>query len=178
MKIYGQLVDIHKRDIYPAEIAISDGNIESIERSRNAPDIYILPGLIDSHIHIESSMVTPGAFGYEAVKHGTTGVVSDPHEIANVLGWKGVEYMIEDAKRSPVRFWFGAPSCVPATDFETSGAAITAEDIERIIGRADIKYLSEMMNFPGVIYRDKEVLRKIAGGEKAGKACRWSCTRT
>jgi adenine deaminase len=163
MKICGQLVDIHQRDIYPAEIAVSGENIESIERSRNAEDLYILPGLVDSHIHIESSMVTPGAFGYEAVKHGTTGVVSDPHEIANVLGWKGVEYMIEDAKRSPVRFWFGAPSCVPATNFETSGGMITADDIERIIGR------SEMMNFPGVIYRDNEVLRKIQAAVNAGK---------
>jgi adenine deaminase len=169
MKIYGRLVDIHKRDIYPAEITISSGRISSIQKAGNCPDVYILPGLIDSHIHIESSMITPGAFGYEAVKHGTVGVVSDPHEIANVLGWRGVEYMIRDAEKSPVRFWFGAPSCVPATDFETSGAAITGEDIERIMDRPDIKYLSEMMNFPGVIFSDREVLRKIAAAKKAGK---------
>ena len=114
-------------------------------------------------------MITPGAFGYEAVKHGTVGVVSDPHEIANVLGWKGMEFMIKDAEKSPVKFWFGAPSCVPATDFETNGASLTGEDIERILERSDIKYLSEMMNFPGVIFSDGEVLRKIAAAKKYGK---------
>jgi len=169
MKILGKLVDIHKRDIYPAEISVSGGFIEDIVRTAEGPDVYIIPGLIDSHIHIESSMVTPGAFGYEAVKHGTVGVISDPHEIANVLGWRGVEFMINDAARSPLQFWFGAPSCVPATAFETSGAMITGEEIEEIMKRPDIKYLSEMMNFPGVIYRDKEVLRKITAARKAGK---------
>ena len=169
MKIYGRLVNIHKRDIYPAEITVSEGKIESIERIQNSPDLYILPGLIDSHIHIESSMITPGAFGYEAVKHGTVGVVSDPHEIANVLGWEGVKYMIRDAAKSPVRFWFGAPSCVPATDFETSGASISEKDIEKIISLPEIKYLSEVMNFPGVILNDKEILRKLAAARKCGK---------
>jgi adenine deaminase len=169
MKIFGKLVDIHLRDIYPAEIGISQGKIESIERILNAPEHYILPGLIDAHIHIESSMITPGAFGYEAVRHGTTGVVSDPHEIANVLGWKGVEFMIKDAARSPVKFWFGAPSCVPATDFETNGASLTGQDIEKILERSDIKYLSEMMNFPGVIFSDSEVIKKIAAAKRLGK---------
>ena len=169
MKISGKLVDIHLRDIYPAEIDISNGNIEHIKRTSDTPDFYILPGLIDSHIHIESSIITPGAFGYEAVKHGTVGVVSDPHEIANVLGWKGVEFMIKDAEKSPVKFWFGAPSCVPATEFETNGASLTSEDIERILERSDIKYLSEMMNFPGVIFNNAEVLKKIAAAKKYGK---------
>jgi adenine deaminase len=169
MKIYGNLVDIHTRKIFPAEITVSGGMITGIERSEKVPELFILPGLIDSHIHIESSMITPGAFGYAAVQHGTVGVVSDPHEIANVLGWKGVEYMIKDAKKSPVRFWFGAPSCVPATEFESSGARLTGKDIERILKRDDIKYLSEMMNFPGVIYSDKEVLRKLAAARKYGK---------
>jgi adenine deaminase len=169
MKIFGQLVDIHLRDIYPAEISFSNGIIENINRASNVPDVYILPGLIDSHIHIESSMVTPGAFSYEAVRHGTVGVVSDPHEIANVVGWKGVEFMIGDAERSPLHFWFGAPSCVPATDLESNGGRISAEDIEIIMTRLDIKYLSEMMNFPGVIFSDSEVIRKIAAARRNGK---------
>jgi adenine deaminase len=169
MKIYGRLVDIHKRNIHPAEISISDGKITRIKRTEDCPDQFILPGLIDSHIHIESSMITPGAFGFEAVRYGTVGVVSDPHEIANVLGWKGVEYMIKDAEKSPVRFCFGAPSCVPATDFETSGGVITAKDIEEILKRPDVNYLSEMMNFPGVIFSDREVMGKIAAAKKEGK---------
>lgn len=169
MKISGKLVDIHLRDIYPAEIIFSNGHIESIERVKNAPDVFILPGLIDAHIHIESSMITPGAFGFEAVRHGTTAVVSDPHEIANVLGAKGVEYMIEDSLRSPVKFWFGAPSCVPATAFETNGATLSARDVERLLKRSDIKYLSEMMNFPGVIFSDPEVLNKINSAKKMAK---------
>lgn len=169
MKIKGNLVDVHLRKVYPAEITVSNGRIAAIERRENAPEVYILPGLIDSHIHIESSMITPGAFGYAAVRHGTAGVVSDPHEIANVLGWKGVEFMIRDAAKSPVRFWFGAPSCVPATAFETNGATLSGEEIEKIMGREDIKYLSEMMNFPGVIFKDKEVMRKIEAARKYGK---------
>ena len=169
MKIFGKLVDIHTRDIYPAEINISKGYIVSIVRCQHVPDIFILPGLIDSHIHIESSMVTPGAFGFEAVRHGTVGVVSDPHEIANVLGWKGVEFMIGDAKKSPVRFWFGAPSCVPATEYETNGSSITPDEIERMLERSDIKYLSEMMNFPGVINDDAGVMRKLGAAKRAGK---------
>jgi adenine deaminase len=162
MKIFGNLIDIHNRKIFPAEISISGSRIAGIQRTENCPEVYILPGLIDSHIHIESTMITPGAFGYAAVKHGTTGVVSDPHEIANVLGLNGIRFMIMDAEKSPVRFWFGAPSCVPATGFETSGAVIASKDIESMMERKDIKYLSEMMNFPGVILRDGEVMAKIA----------------
>lgn len=169
MKILGKLVDIHNRDIYGVEMGLSDGLIEYIEHCIDTPDIFILPGLIDSHIHIESTMVTPGAFGYEAVSHGTIGVVSDPHEIANVLGWEGVEFMIGDAKKSPLKFWFGAPSCVPATNFETSGYSITADQIETILKRSDIKYLSEMMNFPGVINDDPEVMKKLGSARRAGK---------
>lgn len=161
MKISGQFVDIHKRDIYPAVISVLDGRIEKIERAANAPAVFILPGLIDSHIHIESSMVTPGAFAMTAVKHGTTGVVSDPHEIANVLGVKGVIYMINDAKKVPLKFYFGAPSCVPATPFETSGATLDHNEIERLLELPEIKYLSEMMNYPGVIYNDEEVHLKL-----------------
>lgn len=169
MKIIGYLVDIHKRDIYPAMISIAGGKIEFVEKTKYAPDVFILPGLIDAHIHIESSMVTPGVFALTAVKHGTTSVVSDPHEIANVLGIEGVEFMINDAKRVPLNFYFGAPSCVPATSFESSGAILDHEAISKLLGREDIKYLSEMMNFPGVIYDDTEVLKKIESARLNGK---------
>jgi adenine deaminase len=161
MKISGNLVDIHKRELYPADVTVIGAKIEKIERIGSAPGVYILPGLIDAHIHIESSMVTPGAFAIEAVKHGTVGVVSDPHEIANVLGEKGVLYMINDSEKVPLKFWFGAPSCVPATSFETSGATIDYKGVRRLLEMPVIKYLSEMMNFPGVIYKDREVIEKL-----------------
>ncbi len=169
MKISGQLVDIHNRTIYPAVITINAGRIESIKRTSVSPEVYICPGLIDSHIHIESSMITPGAFAIAAVKHGTTGVVSDPHEIANVLGISGVRYMIKDAENVPLRFNFGAPSCVPATRFESSGAALDHSDIEKLLNQKEIKYLSEMMNFPGVINGDEEVAKKLEIAKKLGK---------
>ena len=155
------LVDVHERTIYPVRIHFENGVIRKIERTMEAPPYFILPGLIDAHIHIESSMVTPGAFAQAAVKHGTTGVVSDPHEIANVLGLEGVDFMINDAKKVPVNFWFGAPPCVPATDFESSGASIDHNGIEKLLLREEIKYMSEMMNFPGVIYDNVEVWKKI-----------------
>lgn len=169
MKIIGHLVDIHKRDIYPAMISIANGKIDFIERTKYAPDVFILPGLIDAHIHIESSMVTPGIFARAAVKHGTCSVVSDPHEIANVLGIAGVEYMINDSDKVPVNFYFGAPSCVPATAFESNGATLDHDAVGNLLGRAEIKYLSEMMNFPGVIYDDPEVLKKIKIAKSSGK---------
>lgn len=169
MEIKGNLVDIHTRDIYPARIVVNDGRIEQIIRSEHGEQGYILPGLIDSHIHIESSMLNPGSFAMAAVSRGTTAVVSDPHEIANVLGIPGVEYMIEDASMVPLKFYFGAPSCVPATSFESSGAVIAAEGVHDLLARPEIKYLSEMMNFPGVIYGDKEVQRKIDYAREAGK---------
>src|SRR5665647_2841752 len=169
MKVYGHLIDIHKRDIYPVIITILKGKISSIEKALNAPDVYILPGLIDSHIHIESSMVTPGAFALTAVKNGTTGVVSDPHELANVLGEAGVKFMIKDAKKVPLNFWFGAPSCVPATSFETSGAVLDHTKIKDLLDLPEIKYLSEMMNFPGVINNDKEVHLKLDIAKRLAK---------
>jgi adenine deaminase len=169
MKITGQLVDIHARDIYPAIIEIYGGKIKEINRIDSAPDNFIMPGLIDAHIHIESSMVTPGAFALTAVKHGTCGVVSDPHEIANVLGKAGVEYMINDANKVPLRFFFGAPSCVPATSFETSGGSLMQKEVDDLLESNEIKYLSEMMNFPGVIYNDPKVISKISSARKRGK---------
>jgi adenine deaminase len=169
MKILGRLIDIHNRDIYPAAITISDGKISRIEKTKQVPDQYILPGLIDAHIHIESSMITPGAFAMTAVKHGTCGVVSDPHEIANVLGISGVEFMISDAGKVPMNFYFGAPSCVPATVFETNGASLDFPDVKKLLEKTEIRYLSEMMNYPGVIYNDLEVMKKIECARKLGK---------
>lgn len=118
-----------------------------------------MPGFVDAHVHIESSMLTPAHFARLAVVHGTVGTVSDPHEIGNVLGQAGVEYMLEDAAQSPFHFAFGAPSCVPATAFETAGATIDSEQIAQLMARPDIYYLAEMMNYPGVIYEDEEVIK-------------------
>lgn len=161
MKVTGKLVDVHRKSIFPADVYFENGVITSIEKSDSAGEGYILPGLIDAHVHIESSMVTPGAFARAAVRHGTTGVVSDPHEIANVLGIDGIDFMINEAGKVPVNFWFGAPSCVPATDFESAGARLDHTEIEKLLQRKEIKYLSEMMNFPGVIYDNEEVHRKL-----------------
>jgi adenine deaminase len=169
MIITGQLVDIHRRDIYPAALTFLEEKITNVERIESAPDIYILPGLTDAHIHIESSMVTPGAFAMTAVKHGTCNVVSDPHEIANVLGMEGVDFMIKDAEKVPLNFFFGAPSCVPATDFESNGAIMNHQIVGELLRRTEIKYLSEMMNFPGVINGDPEVLKKISCAKLVGK---------
>ena len=169
MKIAGRIIDIHLRDIYPAEIHFEEGFITGIHRLDSAPDQYILPGFIDSHVHIESSMVTPGAFARAAVSRGTIAAVSDPHEIANVLGMEGVRYMINDGHKVPLRFYFGAPSCVPATSFETSGAVIDHEAIDKLLAIPEINYLSEMMNYPGVVYDDPEVRSKIDAAKKHKK---------
>lgn len=169
IKISGKLIDIHQREIYPAIINIENGRIHSIERSVTSHDVFIMPGLIDAHIHIESSMITPGAFALTAVKHGTCGVVSDPHEIGNVLGVEGVKYMIRDSRLVPLKFYFGAPSCVPATVFETSGAEINHTDIRKLLSLPEIKYLSEMMNYPGVINNDREVLLKLKAAREFNK---------
>ncbi len=169
MKICGHLVDIFNRDIYPACLHIGNGKIVKSEKVSSAPDVFIMPGLIDSHIHIESSMVTPGAFAMSAVKHGTVGVVSDPHEIANVLGIKGIYFMIKDGKKVPLKFWFGASSCVPATKFETTGATLNGGEVTELLQLPEIKYLSEMMNYPGVIYDDREVHEKLEIAKNLGK---------
>ena len=169
--ISGLLVDVHQQTIFAATIQIADGKIVAIHHANESevPLQYILPGFIDSHVHIESSMLIPSEFARLAVVHGTVGTVSDPHEIANVCGIAGVDYMIENGKTVPFKFNFGAPSCVPATDFETAGAAITAAETAALIQRKEIKYLSEMMNFPGVLQGDNEVLEKIAAAKAAGK---------
>lgn len=169
--VTGNLADIHRERIYPATITVENGRISAIEedRSGNPDPGCLLPGFIDSHVHIESSLLVPSEFARLAVVHGTVGTVSDPHEIANVCGMKGVEFMIENGKTVPFKFNFGAPSCVPATIFETAGAALNADEVERLLGRPDIKYLSEMMNFPGVLNKDPEVMKKIAAAHQLGK---------
>jgi adenine deaminase len=167
--ISGQYVDILKKHIYPATISVKNGIIESIESTIEAPMQYLLPGFIDAHVHIESSMLIPSSFARLAVTHGTIGTISDPHEIANVCGMKGVQYMIDNGKKVPFHFFFGAPSCVPATVFETAGAAINSKDVATLLANPDIYYLSEMMNFPGVLCKDEEVMKKIATAHKLGK---------
>jgi adenine deaminase len=170
-KVEGNIVDIIKRNIFFGEIEVENGKIKSIHRYSDAKDTtqFILPGFIDSHVHIESSMLIPSEFARLAVVHGTVSTISDPHEIANVCGIEGVEFMIENGKTVPFKFNFGAPSCVPATVFETAGAELNHDDVESLLKRPEIKYLSEMMNFPGVIYKDDEVLKKIATAHRLGK---------
>jgi adenine deaminase len=161
--VKGNIVDIKSRKIFYGEIEVSDGKINSIkeiETQKNNAS-FILPGFIDAHVHIESSMLVPSEFAKLAVVHGTVATVSDPHEIANVCGLQGVEYMIENGNTVPFKFYFGAPSCVPATDFETAGASLNAKEIDTLLAKDEINYLSEMMNFPSVLHHNEEVEAKI-----------------
>ena len=168
--ISGQLVDIWQKKIYPATIQIENGIINNIAPNPEpGPQHFILPGFIDSHVHIESSMLVPSEFARLAVVHGTVATISDPHEIANVCGLKGVEYMIRNGQTVPFHFYFGAPSCVPATSFETAGGRLDAGQVETLLQRPEIKYLSEMMNFPGVLNGDPEVVKKIEAARTLGK---------
>lgn len=169
MIIKGKLIDIPAARIYPAEIIIRDKKIFSIREllpEDPVPEAYICPGFIDAHVHIESSMLVPAEFARLAVVHGTVATVSDPHEIANVLGLAGVRFMIENGLLTPFYFYFGAPSCVPATSFETSGATLDSDAVDELLADPGVKYLSEMMNFPGVLQGDPEVFRKIASARK------------
>lgn len=167
--IQGQYVDILNKRIYPAIVLIQEGVIISITEANEAPEQYIMPGFIDSHVHIESSMLVPSSFARLAVVHGTIGTISDPHEIANVCGLEGVHYMIDNGKKVPFHFFFGAPSCVPATQFETAGASIDSVATAKLLASPDIYYLSEMMNFPGVLHQDPEVMQKIKAAHQIGK---------
>lgn len=169
MNIEGQIVDILNRRIFSGEVIVENGKIISIQEKEHANKNYILPGFIDAHIHIESSMLVPSEFAKVAVLHGTVGTISDPHEIANVLGKEGVYYMIENGKKTPLKFHFGAPSCVPATSFETAGAVIDSDDIKELLASPDINYLAEMMNYPGVLFDDEEVMKKIAWAKHFNK---------
>ncbi|MBS1634810.1 MAG: adenine deaminase [Bacteroidetes bacterium] len=163
------LVDLVSKTIYPAEIQVEDGRIKSVVPIAETQSTYIMPGFIDAHVHVESSMLVPSEFASLAVLHGTVATISDPHEIANVLGMAGVEYMIDNGRQVPFHFFFGAPSCVPATNFETAGAVIDAKDVKTLLQKPEIVYLAEMMNFPGVIHRDPEVMRKLEAAKEAGK---------
>ena len=169
MTVQGNIVDIEYKRIFKGEVVIENGKISAIREVNHAEENYILPGFIDAHIHIESSMLVPSEFAKIAVVHGTVATVSDPHEIANVLGVKGVDFMIENGKKVPLKFNFGAPSCVPATSFESAGAIIDADDIKLMMENPDIKYLAEMMNYPGVLFDDAEVLKKIQHAKNNNK---------
>jgi len=150
-KIEGNIIDVVHGIVFSGKIEIENGKIADIKETTKESSRYILPGLVDSHIHIESSMLCPSRFAEIAVRHGTVAVVADPHEIANVLGIKGIEYMIDDARQSPMKFYFAAPSCVPATKFETTGGRIGIKEIEKLLEREEIVALGEVMNFVGVI---------------------------
>ncbi|NVK50073.1 MAG: adenine deaminase [Cyclobacteriaceae bacterium] len=170
MHIQGQMVDILNQKISSVSLTIENGKISAIESIDSNPDLpFLLPGFIDAHVHVESSMLVPSEFARLAVVHGTVATISDPHEIANVCGMQGVEYMIENGKKVPFKFYFGAPSCVPATPFETAGGEINAADIENLMSRPEILYLAEMMNWPGTVNRDPIVMEKIQISKKYGK---------
>ncbi len=171
--VKGNIVDIVAKEIFAGEVFVEGRKISLIKKS-DAPSIdkdlkFILPGFIDAHVHIESSMLVPSEFAKIAVAHGTVATISDPHEIANVCGLSGINFMIENGKTVPFKFYFGAPSCVPATVFETSGDALNAEDVDLLLESEEIKYLSEMMNFPGVLNQDEQVLKKIASAKRHNK---------
>ncbi|MDD4374985.1 MAG: adenine deaminase [Bacteroidales bacterium] len=165
----GQIVDLHQKEIFPGTIQVENGKITSITKTDAAPEKYILPGFIDAHVHIESSMLVPSEFARLAVIHGTVATVSDPHEIANVLGIEGIDYMIENGNTVPFKFYFGASSCVPATGFESSGANLGADAMEALLSRPEIKYMAEMMNYPGVLFKDEMVMEKLAVAKKHNK---------
>ncbi|MEJ7770108.1 MAG: amidohydrolase family protein, partial [Chitinophagaceae bacterium] len=172
----GQVVDVFLKRIFPAIVTIEEGKIARID-PQTSPYLgeiaispyFIMPGFIDAHVHIESSMLIPSEFARMAVVHGTVGTVSDPHEIANVCGLAGVDFMISDGNRVPFKFNFGAPSCVPATTFETAGAKLDSGDVAALLQRKEIRYLSEMMNYPGILSSDSEVLKKIAAARQENK---------
>ncbi|HET9569890.1 MAG TPA: adenine deaminase [Bacteroidales bacterium] len=159
--ISGHIADVVANRVFDGIVTYSHGRITSIEPSTDVTDQFIIPGLIDAHIHIESSMMTPSVFARQVLPHGTVACVCDPHEIANVCGIPGIDYMINDGKKSPLKFYFGAPSCVPATHVETSGAVLNATDIKSLLKRDDIHFLAEMMNFPGLLMGDEQVLLKL-----------------
>ena len=165
----GIIVDAISRRKFKGEIAVENGKIISIEEKEHDIEQYIIPGLVDAHVHIESSMTVPSVFARMAVARGTVAVVSDPHEIANVMGEEGIDYMLEDARKVPLNIFFGVPSCVPATPFESAGAVLDAEAVDRLLEREDLHYLSEMMNFPGVVLEFPDVIAKLESAKKYGK---------
>ena len=170
MKVFeGQIVDVVKREVYGGKVFVEDGRIKKIERCQTAERKYLVPGFVNSHVHIESSMVTPQYFALESLKHGIIAAVADPHEITNVCGAEGFDFMLKDAARAPMKIYFAVPSCVPATKFETSGAVLDSAAVARLLKNKRVVSLGEMMNFPGVLGGDKEVMAKIAAAKKVGK---------
>ncbi len=167
--IRGHVVDVHQHRVFPGEVTVLNGRIASITPIDDAPSTFLMPGFVDAHVHIESSMLAPTEFARKAVTHGVVATVSDPHEIGNVLGVAGVEWMLANAAQTPLKIAFGAPSCVPATTFETAGAQISVQEVERLLDDPRIPYLSEMMNFPGVLGGDPECHAKIAAAKERGK---------
>lgn len=159
--IEGNIIDIHRREIYPGIISIDSGKIISINRNSKKYTHYISPGFIDAHVHIESSMLIPEEFSKLAIRRGTVAIVNDPHEIANVMGIEGIEYMIENSKQSCIKSFFTIPSCVPATPYDSSGSVLLSSDIEQLVLNYKFVGLSEMMNVPGVVQEDAEVWAKI-----------------
>ncbi len=162
----GNIVDIHNERIFKGKIVVKNGKIKEIIECQTESKHFILPGFIDSHVHIESSMLTPYEFSRIALQHGTIAAVCDPHEIANVLGKEGIDFMLESAEKSPMYFAFGVPSCVPATFFETNSAILDSKAVCRLLKTGKFTHLSEVMNFPGVIYEDEDVLKKIECAKK------------
>jgi adenine deaminase len=167
--ISGNIVDVVRERVYPGTLLIDGGKITRIREDSGPYSSYLIPGLVDAHVHIESSMLTPVEFARVASTHGTVACVSDPHEIANVLGMEGVDYMIRDSTLTPLKFFFGAPSCVPATPFETSGAVIGADEIAALLARKEIRFLSEVMNYPGVVAREPSLMKKIEAARALSK---------
>ncbi len=175
MLLRGNIVDVEKGEIYPGEVVFEGGVVREVREAKGDFSCYILPGLIDAHIHIESSLLVPSRFAEAAVAHGTVAVVADPHEIANVLGIAGIDYMIHDSKRVPLKFYFTAPSCVPATPFETSGAKLGAEEVASLLAREEIVALGEVMNYPGVASRNPGAMAKIEAARRLGKPVDGHC---
>src|SRR4051812_18891894 len=169
LRVAGNVVDLHAGRVYPGVVEVKEGKISRIVEDGGRYETYLMPGFVDAHIHVESSMLPPAEFARLAVVRGTVATVSDPHEIANVVGAEGVEYMIDSGRGGPFRFCFGAPSCVPATAFETAGDRLDAEAVALLLARPEVGYLSEVMNVPGVISGDGQVLAKIAAARRVGK---------
>ena len=168
-RIRASLVDIEGRNTHAAEVEVMDGRIRAITPIEGPVEGFLLPGFIDAHVHVESSMLVPAEFARLAVTHGTVATISDPHEIANVLGVAGIDFMIDSGRQVPFHFFFGAPSCVPATRFETAGAVLDADAVGALLERPEVRYLSEVMNFPGVLARDPDLMTKIAHAQRLGK---------
>lgn len=168
-ELAGNIVDVVSGRVFPGVLELSAGRIVRLTPTDGPYDRYLIPGFVDAHVHIESSLLSPAAFAHAALRHGTIATVSDPHEIANVLGTAGVHYMLDDAATTPLKIAFGAPSCVPATAFETAGAVLGPEEVAGLLDDPRIRYLSEMMNYPGVLSREPAVLAKLDAARSRNK---------